>query len=118
MTIELAEELHHTVLKTAGWLSDDVLVEVRTALAAGADGPAARVIAFAGKRTLLPLADDDLDLLGEVLDADEADPSVLDAIELAAEHPPLPWLFTSERAEPDVSSAADEHPPEGDLVKV
>lgn len=94
-------DLHETLLRLAGWVPDDVLAEARGRLAGGRLGEVARMVVFAGTRSVLPLTDDDLDLLADLLEADGADPQVLDAVQLTVPESPLPWRFA-------------ETPPDGD----
>ncbi|TDV48643.1 hypothetical protein [Actinophytocola oryzae] len=105
-----AVALHDTLLRVAGWVPDDLLTDARARLARGAGGEVARILAFAGTRTTLPLTDDDMDLLGDLLTGDGADERLLDAVELAAEEPVLLWRFTAKAPE----HAGDEV--DGDLL--
>jgi hypothetical protein len=97
-------ELHEILLRVAGWLADDVLASARSRLAEGRNGEVARMLTFAGARTVLPLQDDDLDLLGDLLDDEEVDRDLLETIELAPEFPPVLWRFSET---PPVDDGAD-----------
>jgi hypothetical protein len=99
-------ELHETLLRVAGWLPDDVLANARSRLAAGRCGEVARILTFAGARIVLPLTDDDVDLLGDLLEQEGADTDALTTIELAADYPPLLWQFSE--APPETSRNDEE----------
>jgi len=103
-------ELHDMLLRVAGWTQDDVLAEARGHLANGQLGDVARMLVFAGVRSTLPLEDDDIDILDVVLNADGADPGVLDSLEPAASQPSSPWRFGE--ASPQAADVAtdDEDP--------
>ena len=100
-----ADVLHGTLLRVAGWVPDDLLADARTRLAQGSVGEVARILAFAGTRSILPLIDDDLDLLEELLAEDGADPELVGAVELAAEEPPLVWRFAGRQDDNSVDGA-------------
>ncbi|QKV74026.1 hypothetical protein [Amycolatopsis sp. Hca4] len=87
-------QLHEMLLRVAGWLPDDALTHARRALAADRCAEVAQLLAFAARRTVLPLDEDDLDALAELLESEGADPAVLDAMELIADNPPLLWRFS------------------------
>lgn len=90
----MTAELHDTLLRVAGWAPDDHLADARTRLARGDESAAARILVFAGARTVLPLTEEDLDLLGRLLVADGDEPGMLKAVQLAAGEAP-PWRFTA-----------------------
>ncbi|GAB3733730.1 hypothetical protein GCM10027598_58590 [Amycolatopsis oliviviridis] len=108
MSHPLSFELHETLLRVAGWLPDEQLSTARSLLAEGRCGEAASLIAFAGRRTVLPLIDDDLDTLAELLEEEGRDPAVLDAVELAADNAPLLWRFSAEWNTSDEAEENDE----------
>jgi hypothetical protein len=102
-------ELHDALLRVAGWLPDDVLAAARGHLAAGDATAVARMLAFAGLRTVLPLIDDDLDVLADLLEADGVDPGRLPVALPDGEIPALLWRFSEdppEDAGTDVDGAA------------
>ncbi|KFU75209.1 hypothetical protein SAMN04489729_7094 [Amycolatopsis lurida] len=101
-------ELHQVLLRLAGWLPDDVLARARSLLAHDRCAEVARLLAFAGRRSVLPLGEDDLDALAELLESEGHDPAVLEAIELIPENPPLPWQFS-----PDWGETGDDGNDEG-----
>jgi hypothetical protein len=94
MSHPFTSELHEILLRVAGWLPDDALARARRALAADRCAEVAQLLAFAARRTVLPLDEDDLDALVELLDSEGHDPAVLDAMELIAENTPLLWRFS------------------------
>ncbi|MFD2419622.1 hypothetical protein [Amycolatopsis pigmentata] len=112
MSRPFVPELHEILLRGAGWLPDDVLADTRARLAKGHSGEVAQVVAFAGKRTVVPLTEDDLDVLDAALEADGLHRGVLEGIELTAENTPLLWRFSAESPEP----AGTDEDTEGALV--
>ncbi|GAA1982151.1 hypothetical protein [Amycolatopsis minnesotensis] len=88
-----ALDLHEMLLRLAGWVPDDVLVEARGFLAHGLHGEVAHMVAFAGTRCALPLTADDLGILTDLLEIDGADLHELDTVELIDPGSPLPWRF-------------------------
>ncbi|WP_340687946.1 hypothetical protein LCL61_18310 [Amycolatopsis coloradensis] len=96
-------ELHGMLLRTAGWLSDDSLTSARGMLAEDRCGEVARLLVFAGRRTTLPLTEDDLDVLSELLASEGGDPGSLATMELISEDTPPPWRFSADRVQPDDS---------------
>lgn len=94
-------ELHEALLRVAGWLPDDGLAHARRLLADERSGDVARLLVFAGSRIVLPLNDDDLGVLTELLEREHIDPEVLETIELAAEFPPVLWAFSEEPPDAD-----------------
>ncbi|KZB88394.1 hypothetical protein [Amycolatopsis regifaucium] len=99
MTHPFTPELHGMLLRTAGWLPDDTLTHARGMLAEHRCGDVARLLVFAGRRTTLPLTEDDLDVLGELLQAEGGDPSSLANVELTPDDIPPPWRFSVEWGE-------------------
>jgi hypothetical protein len=85
--------MHETLLRLAGSVPDDLLADARTRLADGAVADVARMLVFAGNRTMLPLTDEDLDLLAAVLRDAGQDPYVLDTVELIDPDTVPPWRF-------------------------
>ncbi|WIX98165.1 hypothetical protein QRX60_29315 [Amycolatopsis mongoliensis] len=108
MSHPFTSELHEILLRVAGWLPDDVLTRARSTLADDRCADVARLLAFAGRRNVLPLDEDDLDALAELLESEGLDPAVLDAMELIPESSPLLWQFS-----PEWSSAGDGEGDEG-----
>jgi len=104
-------ELHEALLRVAGWLPDDVLAHARRLLADERSGDVARLLVFAGSRIVLPLNDDDLGVLTELLEREDIDPEVLETIELAAELPPVLWAFSEEP--PDTGDGCSESEADG-----
>jgi len=100
MTHPFTSELHDILLRSAGWLSDDALTIARGMLAEDRCEEVARLLGFAGLRTTLPLTEDDLDVLGELLESEGGDPSSLAEIELAPDDASPPWQFSTAWAEP------------------
>ncbi|MGW4132274.1 hypothetical protein [Amycolatopsis japonica] len=96
------------LLRAAGWLSDDALTNARGMLAQGQCEQVARLLAFAGRQTALPLTADDLDVLSELLDSEGSDPGLLSSIELTSEDTPPPWRFSPDWPTPDDDSEQDE----------
>jgi hypothetical protein len=88
--------LHETLLRVAGWLPDDALASARSILADDRCGAVAQLLAFEGRRTILPLTEDDLDALGALLEAEGLDPALLDSVEIAAENASILWHFSAE----------------------
>lgn len=78
----VAAQLHCVLLRAAGWLPDEVLADARTRLAGGRLGEVAASIAFAGARTVLPLTEHDLDLVEDVLRAEDLNTDGAARIEL------------------------------------
>ncbi|WP_410586405.1 hypothetical protein [Amycolatopsis sp. lyj-23] len=93
MSHPFTAELHDMLLRVAGWLPDDALTYSRAALADDRCVEVARVLAFSGRRTVLPLDDDDLDALAELLESEGEDPAVLEAMELIPPSTTLLWRF-------------------------
>ncbi|MFC3456270.1 hypothetical protein [Amycolatopsis speibonae] len=89
------------LLHAAGWLSDDALTSARAMLAEERCGEVAQLLVFAGRRTTLPLTEDDLDVLGELLTNEGGDPDSLAMIELTTDDDPPPWRFSSASADLD-----------------
>ncbi len=98
----MALDLHHMLLRLAGWAPDDLLAEARDSLAEDGLAEVVRVLASAGERTALPLTDDDLVILAHVAEAGSADSRLVDTIEQVGPDTAVPWRF-------------DEAPPGGDL---
>jgi hypothetical protein len=90
-----AEEIHDMLLRVAGWVPDDMLSDARSRLALGDGTTVARTLVFAGTRSVLPLLDDDLDVLAEVLEAGGADPELVGAVYLVDESTVSTWRFTA-----------------------
>ncbi|MFC3452619.1 hypothetical protein [Amycolatopsis speibonae] len=103
--------LHETLLRVAGWLPDELLASARSLLADDRCGEVAEVLAFAGRRTVLPLSEDDLDTLTELLESDGVSPEVLHAVELAPHNTPLLWRFSAEWHEVDLQEGEGENSP-------
>ncbi|ANN15990.1 hypothetical protein SD37_10290 [Amycolatopsis orientalis] len=101
MTDPFTPELHGMLLRSAGWLPDDMLTHARGLLADDRCGEVARLLMFAGRRTVLPLTEDDLDVLVELLEAEGDDSGSLTEIELAPDDAVPPWRFSAEWAEPE-----------------
>ncbi|MDQ7810912.1 hypothetical protein Q5425_44925 [Amycolatopsis sp. A133] len=107
MSHPFTPQLHEILLRVAGWLPDDTLTRARGALAADRCAEVAQLLAFAARRTVLPLDEDDLDALAELLESEGADPAVLDAMELIAENPPLLWRFSPDWGTADGNDGDD-----------
>lgn len=88
-----ALDLHEMLLRLAGWVPDDVLVEARGFLAHGLHGEVAHMVAFAGTRCALPLTAGDFDILTDLLEVDGADLHELDTVELLDPGTLPPWRF-------------------------
>lgn len=99
MSYPLTSELHEILLRVAGWLPDDALARARSILAADHWSDVAQLLAFAGRRNVLPLDEDDLEILAESLESEGLDSSVLEAMELISGNPPLLWKFSSDWGE-------------------
>ncbi|MEV7043757.1 hypothetical protein [Amycolatopsis sp. NPDC051061] len=108
MSHAFTSELHEILLRVAGWLPDDALSRARSELADDRCADVAQLLAFAGRRSVLPLDEDDLDALAELLDSEGRDPAVLDAMELIPESSVLPWSFS-----PDWDTTDDGEADEG-----
>ncbi|MFE5566559.1 hypothetical protein ACFQ68_16355 [Amycolatopsis japonica] len=101
MNHPFTSELHNMLLRAAGWLSDDALTNARGILARGQCEQVARLLVFAGRQTALPLTEDDLDVLSELLESEGGDSSSLASMELTSEDTLPPWQFSAEWPEPD-----------------
>ncbi|MFC9251870.1 hypothetical protein [Amycolatopsis thailandensis] len=108
MSNPFADDLHEILLRVAGWLPDDMLTSARVLLADDRCGEVARLLVFAGRRTVLPLTEDNLDVLTELLESEGADVSSLALVELAADNASLLWRFSAERDEPAEGEQDDE----------
>jgi hypothetical protein len=115
----MREHLHQVLLRLAGWLPDDVLTDARARLADDRPGEVAMILTFAGRRTLLPMTDDDVELLAGVLAAGGVHPDLPHTVEpeteLAWEFAPSPAvaddeLLVAELARADLVAAVSEEP--------
>jgi hypothetical protein len=84
---------HSLLLRLAGKAPDDLITQARGWLAEGREGEAARAVTFAVLAHNIPLVDIDIALLGELLDADGADSSVLTHAQVAQFDPAAPFSF-------------------------
>lgn len=89
----MRSHLHRTLLRLAGWLPDDLLADARARLADDRFAEIARMLAFAGQRTVLPLTPADLELLAGLLVEQGEPPDVLDRLELIVPETPPTWQF-------------------------
>lgn len=95
MMESFAMQLHETLLRVAGWAPDDVVAEARAQLAAGNIAATTRTLVFAGRRAVLPLTDDDMDLLEDLLVNDDVDAQMLDRLAVGANEGLLLWRFAA-----------------------
>jgi hypothetical protein len=100
--VERGRAFHDLLLRVAGKVPDDLLARARGWLAEGRDGESARAVVFAAHAQSIPLADVDVALLGEVLDAHGGDSSALAQVQVAQFDPVPPFGFgvTPPDAEP------------------
>jgi hypothetical protein len=84
---------HGLLLRLAGRAPDDLIAHSRGWLADGREGEAARAVTFAVLAQSIPLADVDIALLGELLEADGADSTALTQVQLAQFDPAPPYGF-------------------------
>lgn len=89
----MRSHLHRTLLRLAGWVPDDLLADARARLADDRFAEIARMLAFAGHRTVLPLTPADLTLLVDLLVEQGERPDVLDTIELIVPQTAPAWQF-------------------------
>jgi hypothetical protein len=110
----MRDHLHRVLLGLAGWLPDDVLADARARLAGDRFDEVARVLAFAGRRTLLPMAEADAELLAGLLD--DPPPTIEPDTELAWEFAdsvagvPDDGLFVAELAAAELVAAVSAEP--------
>jgi hypothetical protein len=97
----MRDHLHRVLLRLAGWLPDDVLADARARLADDRPGEVAGILTFAGRRTLLPMPDEDVELLTGLL----AEPGALHTVEPETE---LVWTFAPSAAVDDDESLVAE----------
>jgi hypothetical protein len=89
----MRSHLHRTLLRLAGWVPDDLLADARARLADDRFAEIARMLAFAGQRTVLPLTAADLTMLVDLLVEQGEPPDVLDTVELIVPQTPPTWQF-------------------------
>ncbi|WP_410604720.1 hypothetical protein [Amycolatopsis sp. lyj-90] len=92
-----SDDLHEILLRVAGWLPDDLLTRARSMLAEDRSGDVVRLLVFAGRRIVLPLTEDDLDVLSELMESEDADIASLALVELAADNAAPLWRFAVEQ---------------------
>jgi hypothetical protein len=102
----MRSHLHRTLLRLAGWLPDDLLADARARLVDDQFAEIARMLAFAGQRTVLPLTAADLTLLADLL---VEHPDVLDRLELVVPDTPPTWQFVE--TPPETGGDHDGQPP-------
>jgi hypothetical protein len=96
-----AAVIHQMLLRLAGKLPDDLLSRARGWLAAGREAAVARAVTFAILRQRIPVTEDDLGILAELLAEDGADLAVLDGAAVTDVDPAPPYRFTPGPPEPD-----------------
>src|SRR6266568_5111041 len=89
VVVEERDELHYLLLGLAGKLPDGLVAQARAWVADGRIDEAARAVAFTVVSQRVPLVEDDVALLEELLEDAGADPSILSAVEIA-EYDPAP----------------------------
>jgi len=87
--------LHDLLLRLAGKVSDDLIVQARAWVAEGEEAQAARALTFAVQTQNIALIDDDIALLGEVLTDEGADTSMLAQVQVAQYDPTPPFRFAA-----------------------
>jgi hypothetical protein len=91
--IERRGTFHGLLLRLAGRAPDDLITQSRNWLADGREADAARAITFAVLAQGIPLAEADVTLLSELLEAAGADSAVLSQVRLARFDPAPPYGF-------------------------
>ena len=87
--------LHGLLLRLAGSLPDELVAQSRAWLAASEPGSVARSVSFWAARNRIPLFDDEINLLAEVLDRDRGDLSNLEHLEIADSEPEPGYRFVA-----------------------
>lgn len=96
--------LHGVLLRLAGKVSDDLISRARTWLADGNTADVAQAVSFAVRAQDVPLVQEDVALLSEVLAAAGADASALAQARIAELDPAPPYGFGP--TPPDVATSA------------
>jgi hypothetical protein len=99
---------HHLLLRLAGKMPDSMVAQAREWLAAGRLDDAARAVAFTAAAQRVPLMEEDVALLDELLEAGDVDESTLADVEIA-EYDAPPWFgFSAGRPDaPPPARASD-----------
>jgi len=91
--MEAKVAFHHLLLRLAGKVPDDLVARARAWLAEDRTNDAARAVAFGVLSQGVPLVEDDVALLEEMLEGSGADPAPLSNIQIAEYDPVPPFAF-------------------------
>jgi hypothetical protein len=93
VAVEEKVDFHHVLLRLAGKVPDGLMVQARAWLAEDRIDEAVRAVVFAALSQRVPLLEDDVALLDDLLEDSGADPSALSSIEIAQYDPAPPFRF-------------------------